>query len=574
MPEIDLAHGIRRDGRTKAAIVRDRSRQAPWFLLAVVVAGLALLPVLPLLLRAFAKGGQGFIELAELPNLGRLLWQTVALGVGTLLVSMILGTLLALAMQMMPPRLRQALAFTPVLPIVIPAVAHVVGFVFLFSPENGYVNTFLRTLPIFDVSSGPINVYTPLWIIIYTGVNLASFVYLFVHSGLRNLGPEYVLAARANGAGAFRALWTITLPLLRPVFIYAGSVCFLLALGQFTGPLILGRREGLDVLTTRMFDLTAEFPVDYALIGALGTPLILVAFALVFVQKKLVGDQNRFVGQASALQAYEPNRWVSGLATAFVLAFTFLSAVLPLCALAFVSFSPFWSGAMSLENLTTANYGQVLGDPAVVKSITTSLWVSVGGVLLALPFGMVIAIALYNRDRLWRPLPAIIDIAANLPLALPAALIGFGFLFAFSTPGVGLYGTPISLTIAYGVIMMPYAVRYQLATLVAIGRHTTEASRANGAGPFRTFVRIIFPLARTGVASSAAIMFVLLIHEFGVSLLLRSPDVTVMSVLLFDQYNGGSYPGVAVIAIVMTAITGLGVVAALLLGGRRAFENM
>ena len=548
--------------------------QGPWLLLAVVVAVLVLLPIIPLLLRALADGGQGFRDLAQLPNLGRLLWQTVALGFGTLIVAMVLGTLLALSMQIMPARFRRWLSIAPVLPILIPAVAHVVGFVFLFSPENGYVNKLIRSLPFVTATTGPINVYTPTWIIIYTGITLASFVYLFVHTGLRNLGAEYVLAARANGAGGLRALFTITLPLLRPVFIYSAAVCFLLALGQFTAPLILGRREGLDVITTRMFDLTAQYPVNYGLIGALGMPLLLVALFLVLLQRKLIGDQNRFVGQVSALAPQTPSKWASTVAATFVLLFTIVFAILPMLALIYVSISPFWSGNISGDSLTLANYQQVLSKPAVIRSVTTSLIVSVGGVLLVLPIGMLIALAIFNKDRLWPPIAAALDTAANLPLALPAALMGFGFLFAFSTPGVGLYGTPLSLVIAYAVIMLPFAVRYQLAALIAMGKQTTEASRANGAGALRTFGLVILPLARSGIASAAAIMFVLLVHEFAVSLLLRAPNVTVMSVLLFNQYDAGSYPAVAVIAVVMTVITGIGVALAMLVGGKGALENM
>jgi iron(III) transport system permease protein len=130
------------------------------------------------------------------------------------------------------------------------------------------------------------------------------------------------------------------------------------------------------------------------------------------------------------------------------------------------------------------------------------------------------------------------------------------------------------LIIAYVTIMLPYAVRYQLATLISLGAQTTEASRVSGAGVLRTFGRIVLPLARGGMAASAAVMFVLLIHEFGVSLLLRSPDSTVMSVLLYDQFSTGSYPQVGVTAVVMTVITAAGVIAALVFGGTKAMERL
>jgi iron(III) transport system permease protein len=69
-------------------------------------------------------------------------------------------------------------------------------------------------------------------------------------------------------------------------------------------------------------------------------------------------------------------------------------------------------------------------------------------------------------------------------------------------------------------------------------------------------------------------MFVLLIHEFGVSVLLRSPQVSVMSVVLFEQYDAGSYPKTAVMALVMTVLTAVGLFAAMAAGGRRALERL
>jgi len=525
---------------------------------------------------AFSDGASGFRQLAEMSGLGSVLLNTVYLGVGATIVGLVLGTTLALAVYALPPRLRSALSFAPVLPIVVPAVAHVIGFVFLFSPENGYANTLLRATPFFDAdASGPINVYTPFWIIVYTGIHLSAFVYLFVYSGLQGLGEDYGLAAQANGAGSLRILRTITLPMLRPVFVYSGVVVFLLALGQFTGPLILGRREGLDVLTTRMYVLTVEYPINFGLVAALGTPLLVLAFFVMFVQKNLTGDQRRYVGRgAMSMERAPVGRGVTVGATAYVVAFVLLSAVLPLLALAFVAFSPFWSGDANFDKFTTAHFVRAFSDARMLESITTSLTVTLAGILIAMPVGLLIALAVTKRDRIWRPVGAVLDVAAGLPLAMPAALIGFGFLFAFSSSSVGLYGTKTALLIAYLCIMLPYAVRYQLTTLIALGPQTMEASQVSGAGALRTFFRIVLPLSRGGMAASAAVMFVLLIHEFGVSLLLRSPDSTVMSVLLFEEFSSGSYPRVAVIALIMTVITGGGVVAALAFGGSKAMERL
>ncbi|PWJ02439.1 iron ABC transporter permease [Streptomyces sp. NWU49] len=572
---IPEAAGHPHRGAATTRMLRSARPHWPWVLLAVVTAALALTPLIPLQWQAWGDGADGVRRLGGMSGLREIAVDTLALGVGAMAVGMVLGTALALASYSMRPRLRRKLEFLPVLPMLVPGVAHVVGFVFLFSPENGYANTLLRATPFFDGGSGPINVYTFEWIIVYTGTHLAAFVYLFVYTGLRNLGSDYALAARVNGAGPLRTLFTITLPLLRPTLVYSSVVVFLLSLGQFTGPLLLGRREGLEVVTTKMYTLSAEYPVDYALASALGTPLLLLAVLLVIFQTRALGNQNRFVGQGnSSLDNRQLTRAGSAVSACLVLTYTTIAAFLPLLAIAFVGLSPYWSGKLSFGDMTLQHFSAVLNDQQILLAVTTTLTVSLIGVVIVIPLGMLISLAVYNRDRMWRPVPAVLDLMANLPLTVPAALLGIGFLFAFSQPGIGLYGSKASLIIAYVTIMLPYSVRYQLATLMSLGRTTLEASQVSGAHPLRTFFQVLLPLARTGIASSAAIIFVLLIHEFGVSLLLRGATTKVLSVVLFDEYAGGTYSQVAVIALLMTAVTAVGVVLAMLFGGRRALERL
>jgi iron(III) transport system permease protein len=116
-------------------------------------------------------------------------------------------------------------------------------------------------------------------------------------------------------------------------------------------------------------------------------------------------------------------------------------------------------------------------------------------------------------------------------------------------------------------LMLPFATRMLLAEMLALGDTYVEASRVSGAGALATDARILLPLLRTGFAGSAALMFVLLTHEFSASMLVRAPTTQVMGTVLFDYWTNGSYPTVAAIALLMTVVTGLGVTAATMLGG-------
>lgn len=551
--------------------------QKYWLLILLVVATLVLLPVGTLIKLALEDNMSGLRQLLDQPNTGRVLSNTVLLAFGALVVAMVSGTAVALSVWALPPHIRKYTTFLPVLPLLIPSVAHVIGFVFLFSPENGYINTFLRLLPFFEDSySGPFNIYTIWGIIFYTGFSLSSYVYLFVYTGLQDMGTDYMQAARANGASGARTLFTITLPMLRPVFVYAAMIVLLLALGQFTGPLLLGRRLGIDVITTQMYLATTESPVNYAMGAAYAMPLLGVAAVILWLQHRIIGNRDRFIGRGNASIAMLPSSLASKvLAMVTILSFALISAILPLLALIFVSLTPFWSGSISLARMTTRNITYVLNDATITNSIFTTLKLAGASLIIMLPLGMLIAMAICYRNFLWRPLAVALDTISNLPLAIPSALIGFGFLFAYSATPFGLYGSAYGLVLAFVTVKLPFAVKYQLSSLIALGSTQVEAARANGAGPIRTFFQIILPLARSGVAAAGAVIFVLLIHEFGVALMLRSIDTNVMSVVLFDLFNaGGLYPNVAAMALVMTGITMVGVIAALAVGGTKTFAKM
>ena len=57
-----------------------------------------------------------------------------------------------------------------------------------------------------------------------------------------------------------------------------------------------------------------------------------------------------------------------------------------------------------------------------------------------------------------------------------------------------------------------------------------------------------------GASLVAMIMFVLSSHEFAASSLLVGPETAVASTLLYDEWDTGTYPGVAVIALFMVAL--------------------
>lgn len=530
---------------------------------------LVLAPLVRIQLTALEDGGRGYRTALDNPDVGAALWTTAGLALGSVVLALVLGTAMAWLSTRLSPRLRW-LGLLPVLPIMTPAVALCIGWAFLLSPEAGYVNLALRATPLFSAGTGPVDVYSPTWIVIVVGLSLASFVYLFVRSGLRNVNAELTEAAEVCGSSPTGAFFRIVLPLLRPVLVYGGTTVLLLALGQVTAPLVLGRRQGVDVLTTVMVRYTSQSPPDFGTAAAMGSPLVLLGLAVVVMQRVLLGNHARFVTHGG--KAFRFSGRSSRLAAACLGGYGLVAVVLPMAALALVAVSPFWSPNVDVSALTFDHFRDVFRRTEVVNALRTSVTLSALAVAASLPIGFLAATIVY-RSR-YRRLAGALDFLVNMPLGIPAVVFGAGFLFTYSRPPVVLYGTRWVILLVYVTLMLPFTTRFQLAALLSLGRTYEEASSVSGAGLLRTKAEILLPMMRPALVGATTIMLVLLSHEFSASLLVRSVRTQVMGTQLFDYWVNGSYPLVAAFALVMCAVTTLGVVVALLAGGRDGLERL
>ncbi len=532
---------------------------------------LVLAPLLQLQSRAFKDGAAGYQRAFDDPGIGRTIRYTIGLAAGSLAIALVLGTGLAWAATRLPRRLR-LLRIVPIFPIVVPAIANVVGWAFLFSPRPGFLNTALRNLPWWrDLFEGPVDIYSIEWIVILTGFGLTSFVYLFVSAGLSNISAELIEAAQVSGSSSVGVFFRVVLPLLRPTLLYGGGVALLLGLGQFTGPLLLGRNSGVSVVTTEMYRYMLQTPIEFEAAAAIGSPLLVLGIVVVLVQKLLLTDQRRFVTHGG--KAFRPQNRPSKLAAAVLVLYSLIATVAPVTALVLVSLTRFWSGEIIPSTFTLHNFREIFGQEAVKNAIYNSISISLFSMLIVTVIGFVVA-SILLRNRTNPILRTILDVVVAMPLGVPAVVFGTGFLLAYTRAPLVLYGTRWVMVVVYVTLMLPFATRMQVSGMLALGDGYIEAARVSGAGPIRTNLAIVLPLMRGALGGAAALMFVLMTHEFTASVLVRSPRTQVMGTVLFDAWGNGGYPQVAAIALVMSAVTAVGVLVALVVGGASVFDNL
>jgi iron(III) transport system permease protein len=256
-----------------------------------------------------------------------------------------------------------------------------------------------------------------------------------------------------------------------------------------------------------------------------------------------------------------------------VFVFGVFTTLLPRAALIVVSLGKFWSGSIHPSTFTLATWRTVTSSSGVLPAIYNSIELSVIAAAITLPIAYISALFL-RKQREPRIVGPILDFVIAMPLSIPAVIFGVGFLLTYTQKPFVLYGTRWVIVLVYVTLMIPFATRMLSSGLAALGDSYTEAARVSGAGVIRTHLTILLPLLRPTIGGAAALMFILLSHEFAASRLVRAPTVNVMGTILYDYYQNGGYPLVAVISLIMVGVTTAGVLVALALGGSDTLKRL
>lgn len=143
----------------------------------------------------------------------------------------------------------------------------------------------------------------------------------------------------------------------------------------------------------------------------------------------------------------------------------------------------------------------------------------IASLLLAL-FTVVLMVALLVPTMVWVRLRVprarkLIEFLCLLPLTIPALVIVVGISNVYSWVTYLLGDSPLVLTFAYVVLVLPYSYRAIDAALSAIDIATlSEAARSLGAGWFTVIVRVVLPNITSGVLGAAFISVALVMGEY------------------------------------------------------------
>jgi molybdate transport system permease protein len=202
-----------------------------------------------------------------------------------------------------------------------------------------------------------------------------------------------------------------------------------------------------------------------------------------------------------------------------------------------------------------------LSRPVVTDALVLSLKTSALAQALVLLLGTPAAYLLATRRFRGRSLAVVL---VELPLVLPPAVAGIGLIAACGRLGLlggtlNAFGVRLGLTqaavvIAVAYVASPLYVRQAIATFESVDRNLVAASRTLGAGPVRTFFRVVLPLARRGLAAGEALSFARGLGEFGATIMFAGnlQGVTqTLPLLIYTEFDQDFTTALAVSALLV-----------------------
>ena len=413
--------------------------------------------------------------------------------------------------------------------------------------------------------------YGRLAIIIVLTLHYYAYTYLLVSAALNSINSELEEMGEIQGASKPLILRKITLPLVLPAMLSAVILTFSKAIGTFGTINYLGSPVSFRTLSSELYSNSKSQNTQTAF--AMAILMICIASLSVFVNQRLIGARKSYATIGGKGGRSTPIRLGKHklLITAVLFLFFVFGIIMPIALLILESFM-LRQGDYSLSNLTLHYW---IGDPIAtvmegqpgifknanfINSLINSLKLTFVNGVFGTIFGQIIGyICAKGRGKLHGK---VVEQLVFIPYLIPSIAFGGIFLSMFSRPqqlfGVtlvpSLYGTFALLTITSVVKHLPFASRAGTSNMLQIGGELEEAAEIAGAGFFKRFIRIVFPLSKGGFISGFMLIFVSIMKELDLIILLMTPKTSTLPYLAFQYQNSNSPQASDCVAIVMFSI--------------------
>lgn len=223
----------------------------------------------------------------------KLFLRTLYMSLGITFMCILLGYPIAFLLATLPMRTSNVLMILVLLPFWTSLLVRTSAWKVLLQ-NQGVVNDFLVWIGIIADGSRLELINNVTGTVIAMTHILLPFMILPLYSVMKTIPPTYMRAAKSMGANDFMAFRRVYFPQSIPG-IGAGSILvFILAIGYYITPEIVGGTKGVFISNRIAYHITSS--LNWGLGAALGAILLVVVLALYWLYDKFVGIDNVKLG--------------------------------------------------------------------------------------------------------------------------------------------------------------------------------------------------------------------------------------------------------------------------------------
>lgn len=483
---------------------------------------------------------ENFVRALNSASLKTLILQTTL----TAAIAAAAATLIAWPMAFIVSRYLTRYKYLIVLLVIVPLWVSVMIRAFawrIILGENGVLNTFLVGTGILSEPSDAF-LFTRGSVILALTYVAIPYVFVAAFIALERVPNSLIEAAQDNGATPWRTLVHVIWPLSRSGAAIGFSLAFLLAVGDYLTPTMVGGLNGtmVGMVIASQFGLAGNWPYGSAM------AILLMAAVVVILVVVALSTRTRGVIDAvdsGAVAAPRPPRTMAGLLGRRALVWLgvglpILYLYLPLLIIGIFSFNASPVQSLPLTGFTLEWYAQLWADQglkdAFLRTLQVGLLTVMLSILVAVPFAMIFH---YSRLRGAALLQGLIA----LPVAVPGVILGISVVIA--AQAIGIESGLSRVVLGHAMFVMPIVLLVVLGRFNRIDPSLAQAAMDLGATPWQTFRFVLWPVIRSAVFGAALMGFTLSMDEVIVTLFLAGGEPT-LPVHVWNQMRFGFTPSV------------------------------
>jgi len=466
-------------------------------------------------------------------NLWLPLLNTILLAIGTCVVSIFFGGIVAFLITRTNMAWRKYISSIFIFPYIMPQWTLAVVWQNLFNSNlvTGTSNGLLASL---------FGIHMPLWwckgvfpSLVVLGLHYAPFAYILIGGIFKNMDANLEEAATILDTPKSKIMFRITLPMIKPAILSTVLLVFGSAMGSYPVPHYLG----LSTLSTKYFEMNIKYTGEASILAII---MMLFGVAIMLLNQISLTSRKNYTtvtgksGQISKINLGKTGKYIIA---AILVVLTFLTSIFPIISFAFETFLPnpgdysfLYTGDASnlttkwwitAENITeNGMYGQkgMLYNPTIWSAYKGTLLLSLACALFAGTIGTLIGYAVSkNRRSKWANY---VNSMAFLPYLMPSVAVGVAFFVLFSGEKLNLYNTYTLLIIVGTVKYIPFASRSALNSMLQLSGEIEEAAIIQDVPWIKRMTRIIIPIQKTSIISGYLLPFMTCLRELSLFMLL------------------------------------------------------